>query len=71
MILGIIKTDLGKIIINNENISFLPIYERAKKGISYFPQESSIFRNLTVYDNLLAIIENRKELKKTTWILCR
>lgn len=57
MIVGMIKSDKGYITIDNEDISQLPMYKRALRGISYLPQEPSIFRRLTVKDNLRAILE--------------
>ena len=57
MIIGLIKPDLGKVLLNGENIGGLPMYQRARRGISYLPQESSIFRKLTVEENILAILE--------------
>lgn len=57
MIVGMIKPDKGSITLDNENIDQLPMYKRALKGISYLPQEPSIFRKLTVRDNLRAILE--------------
>ena len=62
MIIGLVKADHGQVFIDNENISKAPMHERARKGLSYLPQESSIFRKLTVKDNILAILETRKEL---------
>lgn len=56
-LLGFIKPDSGKIFLNNEDITDLPVYERAKKGISFLPQESSIFRDLTVWENLTMLLE--------------
>ncbi|HIQ25085.1 MAG TPA: LPS export ABC transporter ATP-binding protein [Persephonella sp.] len=56
-LLGFIKPDSGKIFLNNEDITDLPVYERAKKGISFLPQESSIFRDLTVWENLTMFLE--------------
>ncbi len=68
MIIGIVKPDSGRIFLNNNDISFLPIYKRAKLGLGYLPQESSIFRKLTVRDNLKAVLEikyaeNKEALK--------
>ncbi len=57
MIVGMIKPDRGAITLDNEDIGDLPMYKRALKGISYLPQEPSIFRKLTVRDNLRAILE--------------
>lgn len=63
MIIGLVKADHGQVFIDNENISKAPLHERARKGLSYLPQEPSIFRKLTVKDNILAILETRKELE--------
>jgi lipopolysaccharide export system ATP-binding protein len=57
MIVGLIFPDVGKIFFNGEDISNLPMHLRAKKGISYLPQNASIFRRMTVEDNLLSIME--------------
>ena len=57
MIVGIAKPDQGSVTIDGEDIGYLPMCERAKKGIGYLPQEASIFRKLTVEDNLRAILE--------------
>ncbi len=57
MMVGMIKPDKGDITLDNEDIGQLPMYKRALKGISYLPQEPSIFRKLTVRDNLRAILE--------------
>lgn len=56
-LLGFIKPDNGKVLINGEDITHLPVYERAKKGISFLPQESSIFKDLTVWENLMMFLE--------------
>ena len=56
MILGIHRPDSGKILLNNQDITRLPVYLRSKKGISFLPQEPSIFKGLTVRENLLAIV---------------
>ncbi len=56
-LLGFIKPDSGQILLNDEDITDLPVYERAKKGISFLPQESSIFRDLTVWENLVMFLE--------------
>ncbi len=57
MVLGLIKPDAGAIFLDGEDISGLPIYQRARKGLQYLPQESSVFRKLSVADNILAILE--------------
>ncbi|SFR46819.1 lipopolysaccharide export system ATP-binding protein [Pseudidiomarina maritima] len=62
MIVGLVNNDKGRIMIDDEDISLLPMHERARRGIGYLPQESSIFRKLTVRDNIMAILETRKDL---------
>lgn len=57
MIVGLMKPDSGAIYLDKTNVSNLPIYLRGKKGISYLPQEASIFRGMNVEDNLMSIIE--------------
>jgi lipopolysaccharide export system ATP-binding protein len=57
MIIGLIKPDAGKVVFNGEDISGLPMYQRARRGITYLPQEPSVFRKLTVEENILAILE--------------
>ncbi len=57
MILGLITPDAGAIYLDGEDISPLPIYQRARRGLQYLPQESSVFRKLTVAENILAILE--------------
>ncbi|MCF7981444.1 MAG: LPS export ABC transporter ATP-binding protein [Pseudomonadales bacterium] len=64
MIVGLIKGDDGKIFVDNEEITQLPMHGRARKGIGYLPQESSIFRKLSVKDNILAILETRRDLNR-------
>ena len=56
-ILGLIKPDKGSIYLDHEDISLLPMYKRAMRGISYLPQEPSLFRKLSVEDNLRAVLE--------------
>jgi len=65
MIVGLIPTDAGSISLKGKDITKLPVHERAALGISYLPQEASIFRKLTVAQNIMAILELRKELNKT------
>src|SRR5512146_3196460 len=57
MIVGLISPDSGKILVDDEDITSLPMYQRARRGISYLPQEASVFRKLTVEENLRAILE--------------
>jgi lipopolysaccharide export system ATP-binding protein len=57
MIVGLAAPDEGRILLNDKNIAELPLYQRARNGISYLPQEASVFRKLTVLENLLAIAE--------------
>ncbi len=57
MIVGLVKADGGKIFLNGENVSSYPMYMRARRGINYLPQEASVFRKLTVEDNIMAILE--------------
>tara|TARA_B100000029_G_scaffold449498_1_gene472783 strand:+ start:1840 stop:2604 length:765 start_codon:yes stop_codon:yes gene_type:complete len=64
IVLGLLKPDFGDIFLNSTKITNLAIHERSKLGISYLPQQSSIFRGLTVYENLLAIAQIVK--KETT-----
>ncbi|MBK4765281.1 MAG: LPS export ABC transporter ATP-binding protein [Pantoea sp. Brub] len=65
MLIGIVSPDKGSILIDNEDISILPIYARARKGIGYLPQEASIFRRLSVYDNIMAVLQIRNDLTKS------
>jgi lipopolysaccharide export system ATP-binding protein len=62
MTIGLIKQDGGQILIDNQDISDLPMHGRARKGLGYLPQEPSIFRKLSVSDNILAVLETRKDL---------
>ena len=64
MIIGIIPADRGNITINGADITALTMHQRARRGIGYLPQEASIFRRLTVGDNILAILETRSDLDK-------
>ncbi len=60
MIVGFISPDAGKVYLDEADISRLPMYKRARRGIGYLPQESSIFRKLTVEENIMAILQGRK-----------
>ena len=64
MIVGLVKTEAGNITINGKNVTKLPMHGRAMAGIGYLPQEASIFRKLTVADNIMAILETRRELSR-------
>ena len=57
MIVGMVKPDGGNIFLDDKNITKMPMYKRARNGIGYLPQEASVFRSLTVADNILAILE--------------
>ncbi|MBN1794933.1 MAG: LPS export ABC transporter ATP-binding protein [Candidatus Omnitrophica bacterium] len=57
MIVGIIRPDKGRIFFDNKDITRLPMHERARNGVGYLPQESSVFRKLTVEENIMAILE--------------
>lgn len=65
MIVGLVNSDKGRILLDDADITLLPMHERARRGIGYLPQESSIFRKLSVRDNIMAILETRKELDET------
>lgn len=64
MIVGLVARDRGTIHIDGKDISTLPMHSRAKMGISYLPQETSIFRHLSVEANILAVLQTRNELSK-------
>ena len=64
MIVGLIKLDSGTILIDDADITSIPIHKRFEYGISYLPQEPSIFRNMTAVDNIKAILETDKKLSK-------
>jgi len=57
MVLGLLKPDRGRVILNEEDVTDLPVYKRARRGMGFLPQEASIFRKLTVEQNLMAILE--------------
>lgn len=65
MIVGLIKPDGGKILLDEQDITRLPIHKRAQLGISYLPQEASVFRKLSVRDNILAILELSTPLNRS------
>jgi lipopolysaccharide export system ATP-binding protein len=64
MVVGLIKPDQGKVFLDNEEITRLPMYKRAQLGIGYLPQEPSVFRKLSVEDNVKAVLEMTKLTKK-------
>lgn len=66
MITGLVRADAGEVMLNERNLSRAPMHERARRGIGYLPQESSVFRKLSVRDNILAILQTRKELDRTS-----
>ncbi|MBJ90171.1 MAG: LPS export ABC transporter ATP-binding protein [Woeseia sp.] len=65
MIVGLVASDRGQILLNGQDLTALPMHERAALGLGYLPQEASIFRKLTVEQNILSILENRSELDRT------
>lgn len=65
MVVGLIKADSGRILCRGKNITHLPIHKRARLGIGYLPQEASVFRKLTVEENILAILQTRNDLNRT------
>lgn len=68
MVVGIVKPDEGRVMLDNDDITQLAMYKRAQKGIGYLPQEASVFRNLTVEENIKAVLEftslNKQEQKE-------
>ena len=64
MIVGFYRPNTGSVFIDDTNITKLPMYKRAKLGISYLPQEPSVFKKLTVEENIWAVLENRPDLTK-------
>jgi lipopolysaccharide export system ATP-binding protein len=64
MVVGLIKPDEGEVFLDNQNITKLPMYKRAQMGIGYLPQEASVFRKLSVEDNIAAVLEMTKLSKK-------
>ena len=61
---GLVKADLGQVVLNNHRINHLPMHKRAKLGLGYLPQEPSIFRKLSVEDNIMAVLELNNVLSK-------
>ena len=74
MIVGLVQPNQGEIFLNNENITKLPVYKRAQKGIGYLAQEASVFRHLSVEDNIKAVLEmtkltHQEQLERTESLL--
>ena len=65
MIVGLVDADAGDICLDDRSLTSLPMHKRAQAGIGYLPQEASIFRQLSVRDNLLAILETRRDLQRS------
>ena len=64
MIAGLVRADRGQVFIDDNDITELPMHGRARKGLGYLPQEASVFRKLSVRDNIMAILETRKDLSR-------
>ena len=60
MVVGLISPDSGKVLLDGHDLTDMPMFQRARRGISYLPQEASVFRKLSVEENLMAILETRK-----------
>ena len=60
MVVGLISPDSGKVLLDGKDVTAVPMYQRANLGVSYLPQEASVFRKLTVEDNLMAILQTRR-----------
>lgn len=65
MIVGLVPADNGDVLIGDKSVTRLPMHARARHGIGYLPQEASIFRKLTVQDNILGVLQTRKDLSRT------
>ena len=63
MIVGLVACDAGRIVLDGQDLSRLPIHRRARLGLGYLPQEASVFRKLSVEDNIRAILQIRRELQ--------
>ncbi len=64
MVVGVIRPHSGKILLENQDITSLPMYKRARRGLGYLPQEASVFRKMSVEDNLFAILQTLKLTRK-------
>ena len=67
MVVGICQPDQGEILLNQESITHLPMYQRARRGIGYLPQEASVFRRLSVEENVMAVLETLRLSKEERW----
>jgi lipopolysaccharide export system ATP-binding protein len=65
MIVGLVSADAGSITLDDQDITGLPMHRRARQGLGYLPQEASVFRRLSVEDNIRAILETRRDLDRT------
>jgi lipopolysaccharide export system ATP-binding protein len=65
MVVGLVKPDQGQITLDGEDITSYPMHVRARQGVGYLPQEASVFRQLSVSQNIMAILETRKKISKT------
>jgi lipopolysaccharide export system ATP-binding protein len=70
MIIGLVGADAGQVLLDSTDLSRAPMHERARQGLGYLPQEASIFRKLSVNDNILAILETRSDLNKQNRTQC-
>ena len=64
MIVGLVQADQGRVLIDDHDVSHQPMHGRARAGIGYLPQEASVFRKLSVRDNIMAILETRRDLSR-------
>ncbi|MFA5685551.1 MAG: LPS export ABC transporter ATP-binding protein [Lysobacteraceae bacterium] len=64
MVVGLVAADAGEILLDGRDITHLPMHERARRGVGYLPQEPSVFRRLSVADNILAVLELRRDLDR-------
>jgi lipopolysaccharide export system ATP-binding protein len=64
MIVGLVPCDAGRIILGDTDLTLLPMHRRAQLGLGYLPQEASVFRKLSVEDNVLAVLETRRDLER-------
>ncbi|MEX2321231.1 MAG: ATP-binding cassette domain-containing protein, partial [Saccharospirillum sp.] len=64
MIVGLVPADNGDVLIGDKSVTRLPMHARARHGIGYLPQEASVFRKLTVQDNILGVLQTRKDLSR-------